>query len=45
MYENELKQSVRELVPLTEGNLIFSGDATDRAVHAPYDVTHNLIGH
>ena len=32
---------VRELVPLTEGNVIFSGDVMDRAVHAPYDVTRN----
>ena len=29
------------MMPLTEGNVIFSGDVMDRAVHAPYDVTHN----
>ena len=34
----------RELVPLTEGNMIFSGDVMDRAVHARYDVTQNLLG-
>ena len=28
-------------VSLTEGNMLFSGDVMDRAVHAPYDVTHN----
>ena len=42
--ENDFKQSDRELVPLTEGNMNISGDATDRAVHAPYDVTHNILG-
>ena len=29
------------MMPLTEENVIFSGDVMDRAVHAPYDFTHN----
>ena len=37
-------EKISNMVPLTEGNMLFSGDVMDRAVHAPYDVTHNLLG-
>ena len=32
--EDNLKQTVRELVPLSDGNMNFSGDALDYAAHA-----------